>query len=335
MLEGVQAGGREDANLSHRAAEHPAVTQRRIDQGARAGQERSAWCTEPLRERNRDQIEWRGELRRRMPARDGRVPEPGPIQITGDTVFTRGAANPAPLVLRKDDSSRPVVSVLDLDAGRGRKQHVPARIARREELLGGENAAGADLGQLDAGVRACTARLVPYRMRLPTNDDVVPGARQYSQRHLIGHRPCGQPERGLLAQERRDAILQLVDGRILTELIVAHRSGRDRLSHRGGVTGDRIGTKINWKRHCVITTRGGTETPRKIFVFLGASVPLCVGFLQPSLNSFQGCLLMNSSTFALKTSGRSQYVECPTSGTITDSAFLIRAENICNTAGGA
>ena len=135
--------------------------------------------------------------------------------------------------------------------------------------------------------------------------------------------------------QRRDAILQLVDRRILTELIVAHRSGRDRLSHRGGRTGDRIGTKINWKRHCVITTRGGTETPRKIFVFLGASVPLCVGFLQPPLNSFQGCLLMNSSTFALKTSGRSQYVECPTSGTITDSAFLIRAENICNTAGGA
>src|SRR4029450_5954754 len=139
------------------------------EKGARDAWAQSACAAEPLRQRTRDQIERRGELRRRMPARDGRVPEPGPIQITGDTVFTRGAANPARLVLRKDDSSRPVVSVLDLDDGRGRKQHVPARIARREELLGGENAAGADLGQLDAGVRACTARLVPYRMRLPRN----------------------------------------------------------------------------------------------------------------------------------------------------------------------
>jgi hypothetical protein len=86
------------------------------------------------------------------------------------------------------------VRVLDFDQRRRRKQHVPARLARREELLGGERALLTNFGHLNAGIGRGRARLVPYGVALAADDDIVTRTRQHLERHLVRHRPARQPE---------------------------------------------------------------------------------------------------------------------------------------------
>jgi hypothetical protein len=89
------------------------------------------------------------------------------VQVRGDAVLARGRADPLELVRRDDDAARAVVRVLDLDERRRRVDEVAARLQRREEVVGGEEAAVADLGELHAGVRRPRAGLVPDGVALP------------------------------------------------------------------------------------------------------------------------------------------------------------------------
>jgi hypothetical protein len=57
---------------------------------------------------------------------------------------------------------------------------------------------------------------------LATDDDVVSGPSQHTQRNLVGHRAAWKPERGFLVKERRDSLLKAIDCRVLAELIVAY-----------------------------------------------------------------------------------------------------------------
>jgi len=122
---------------------------------------------------------------------------------------------------------------------------VVARLDRGDEFRRAEDAARADLGELHAGVGRRAAGLVPDRVALAADDDVVAGSRQHPQRHLVGHRAAGKPERGLLAEQGGDLVLQPVDRRVFAVLVVADRSGGHRGPHLGRGTGDGIGTKVD------------------------------------------------------------------------------------------
>ena len=89
------------------------------------------------------------------------------------------------------------------------------------------------------------AGLVPDRVALAADDHVVARPRQHAQRDLVGHRAGRQPERGLLAEQRGDALLQRVDGRVLAELVVADRSGGHRRAHRRRRPRDGVGAKVD------------------------------------------------------------------------------------------
>ena len=77
-------------------------------------------------------------------------------------------------------------------------------------------------------------------MTFATDDDVVTGARQHSQRDLIGHRARREEQRRLLPQDRCDPFLQRVDAGILAELIVTDRRRRDCGPHLVGGPGHSI-----------------------------------------------------------------------------------------------
>ena len=108
-----------------------------------------------------------------------------------------------------------------------------ARLHRRDEFGGAEDAAGADLGELHAGVGGRPAGFVPDGVAFAADDDVVARPGQHAQRNLVGHRAAGQPERRLLAEQGRDALLQRIDGRILAELVVTDGRGGDGRTHSG------------------------------------------------------------------------------------------------------
>ena len=68
-----------------------------------------------------------------------------------------------------------------------------ARFARAEKILCGEEASHADLGELHAGIRRRPSGLVPHRVRLTTDNDMIARPRQHAQRNLVRHRAGGQP----------------------------------------------------------------------------------------------------------------------------------------------
>ena len=57
---------------------------------------------------------------------------------------------------------------------------------------------------------------------------VVARPREGSQGHLIRHGPGGKPEGSFLAEQRGDFLLETIDGRVFSELIVTHRRLGDR-----------------------------------------------------------------------------------------------------------
>ena len=95
-------------DLAHRAAEHPPVADERASTSlARAGEHRAARAAEPLRQRDRDEVERRGQ-RRRVVAAGGRgVEQPRAVEVGRDAVLARRAARPRSQLGRGPRRARP------------------------------------------------------------------------------------------------------------------------------------------------------------------------------------------------------------------------------------
>ena len=98
---------------------------------ARCRQHRAARRAQALRQRDRDEIERRGELGRGGAARDRRVPKPRAVEKGCDATLARGRADALDLVLVDDDAAGTIVRVLDLDQRRRRIDRMAARLASR------------------------------------------------------------------------------------------------------------------------------------------------------------------------------------------------------------
>jgi hypothetical protein len=66
---------------------------------------------------------------------------------------------------------------------------------------------------------------------------------------LIGHRPRGYEEGGLLAQEPRGFFLKGIDSRVFPKDIISHRCRKHGLAHIGSWFRYRVTTKVNKSIH--------------------------------------------------------------------------------------
>src|SRR5688572_11616882 len=115
VLDRVQRRGGEDAELSHAAAEHLAVTARGGDALLGRNERAAHGCAEALRETHADGVERRGELTLGEAAGDGRVPEPSAVEVEAEA-FAAGERGDAERGLVGGDAPSPaVVRVLDDD----------------------------------------------------------------------------------------------------------------------------------------------------------------------------------------------------------------------------
>ena len=115
-----------------------------------------------------------------------------------------------------------------------------ARLYGHHELFHREASSLPHLCELHARVRAAPSGLMPDRVTLPADDHIVAGPSQRAKRDLIGHRAGRKPERSFRAEQPRDSSLQLVDSRVLTELIVANRGDRHGGAHARRGTRDGV-----------------------------------------------------------------------------------------------
>ena len=103
VVERVFGSRREDADLAHRPAGHPPVAQRRVDERPRSSQHRSAWRAESLREGHGNDVEWTGQVGRRDPQSDCRVPQPGTVEKRLQAVGASCVSDCGALLGRKSD----------------------------------------------------------------------------------------------------------------------------------------------------------------------------------------------------------------------------------------
>ena len=94
-------------------------------------------------------------------------------------------------------------------------------------------------------VNGGAAELVDDDVRVLLRDQDVPGAAVELERDLVRHRRGRQEDRALLAEQLGDALLQLVDARILPHLLVADLGCGDRGAHARRRPGDGVGAQID------------------------------------------------------------------------------------------
>src|SRR2546425_918819 len=162
---------------------------------------------------------------------------------------------PAAAVVRVLDRDRPLARIV---VGLAGAEHGPHRLRREDP------ARTVDDQALRAPERRDGAALVIDDMAAPVADDLFAHARERAEGDLVRHRPGGHPHGRFLAQQRRDAVLQRIDGGVLAVHVVAHFGGRDGLAHPGGRAGDGIAAQIDevhWMLRAVRCARRG-RSPR-------------------------------------------------------------------------
>jgi hypothetical protein len=82
-------------------------------------------------------------------------------------------------------------------------------------------------------------------MRQAIAQERLTGHRVGLDRHRVAHRPAGQKDRRLLAEQLRDHFLEPVGRRILPPLLVGDLCLRHRASHRGRGAGHGVGEKLD------------------------------------------------------------------------------------------
>ena len=158
-------------------------------------------------------------------------------------------------VERPHAPSRRVVRVLEGQHGRPLIRDLRARLRSDAHLLRSQAAAVPSKPERhEAGMRRCAAVLVDHDMRGLLGDEDVAGSTVQLHGDLVGHRRRRDEDRRLLAQQRRDARLQLVDAGILALLLVPDRSLGDGTSHPLGRSRSGIGAEVDHGAHATVRT---------------------------------------------------------------------------------
>src|SRR5439155_13225005 len=115
VVEGVDAGRRNDSGLPHRSAELVLETPRLLHQLVRAGDERPERAAEAFRETECDRVELPGDVGRRNTARDRRVQDTGAVKMDGELELPARRDQRTDLLERPDPATGSVVRVFDRD----------------------------------------------------------------------------------------------------------------------------------------------------------------------------------------------------------------------------
>ena len=102
-------------------------------------------------------------------------------------------------------------------------------------------------------MRRSSPVLVDHHVRVLLRDEHVSGARVELQRDLVRHRRRRDEDRRLLAEQRRDALLERVDRRILALLLVADRRLGDGSTHALSRPRRSVGAQVDHERDATVT----------------------------------------------------------------------------------
>ena len=161
VVEGVEAGGGDDAGLAHGAAELMLHTPGLGDEVAGSGQDSADGGAEAFAEVDPDRVELGGELERRDAGGDDGVHEAGAVHVHRESVAARDLGDLRDAREGPDRAAAHVRGLLDGDDARAGVMIDVARADGGLDLLGGDDAALAvERADLGAGQRGRAGDLV-------------------------------------------------------------------------------------------------------------------------------------------------------------------------------
>jgi len=245
VLEGVQAGSRQDSHLAHPPAQHLAEAMSPGDGIAVCRKYRAHRRTQSLGKTHAHRIDRSGQLREGRSRRDVGVPQASPIEVHPQAA-TVGQFGDFPQVFQgQDPPPGAVMRVLHAHQGRRRAVDV-VRIEGRLHQSGGEDASGGgNAGGQKAAEGGGAAHLIAENVGAVLQEDLVPVAGLGAQGELVAHGSAGNEKGGFLAQQARHLFLQPVHGGVVTEDIVSHLGRGHGLAHTLVRPGHRIAAHID------------------------------------------------------------------------------------------
>ena len=173
--------------------------------------------------------------------------------MDGETDLARGRDDVLELVERPDAPAGRVVRVLEREDRRALIGDLRARLGSRAHLLRREPPAVAGKRRRhEPRVRSRAAVLVDHDVRVLLRDEDVAGPRVQLERDLVRHRRGRHEDRRLVPEERRGALLERVDGRILALLLVPDLRLRDRAPHALGRPRRGVGAQVDHGRDATV-----------------------------------------------------------------------------------
>ncbi len=249
VLERVQTGGREDADLAHPGAVALAPDARLGHRVGGADEHRPDRRAQALGQADADGVELAAVVGQRHPGGHVRVPEPGAVEVHGDADGLRGPPDLADGLDRLHRAAAEVVGVLEHDERGldlvgpdpgGDERHRAGRV--EQAALAGPRAAR------DAGERRGGTELGAQHVCLLVGDELLARAHVQPHAELVGQRPGRREQPRLVAEQPGDALLERAHGGVLAEDVVADLGVRHRLAHRAGRGGQGVGEEVGAHR---------------------------------------------------------------------------------------
>ena len=249
VVERVDARRSDDPRLPHRApelvleapcAQHPL---------GRACDDRSQRAAEALREADRDGVAVTGDRRRLLAARDSGVEEASSVDVQAQLELAAGLGHRGDLRERPDAAAGGVVRVLDRDDARRRHVSEVTAASGRAHLVGREPPCSRrERARHQPRMDRRPAQLGDQEMRVLLGEQLVAGLAEHPERDLVRHRRRRDEHRVFLAQRLRRESLELVDRRVLPQLLVADLRFGDRFAHGRRRLARRVGTEVDHRR---------------------------------------------------------------------------------------
>ena len=227
------------------AAESVQHLPRPLDDRLAAGEHRPERRREALVERDHDRVRGRGELGERDSERDGRVHEPGAVDVDAAAVPLRGGRERRRSAPARASSRPPACACSRARAG-----------SRRRDATSSSTSAGSMRPSSAHTGAGCSRAIsvIPIASEVRTCDadfehDVVARLAEREERGEVRHPAGRHPDRRRLAEQLRDAVAELVHRGVLAHGRPAELGLPHRLPHLLGRDRAEIGAEVDHRRY--------------------------------------------------------------------------------------
>ena len=246
-VQGHQPGGGQDTGLAHAATHHLAPSMGLFDEIFGAHQHRTHRAAQGLGQAEADIVHVAGQFLGRDLQGHGGVEDARAVQVHRHAGLMGHVADGLGVGGGHHHAAAPVMGVLKAEHGGGGEMGVALGPDGAGHVVWVDAALGVVGHQagLGSGQGGLSPAFVPEHVGLVAHDDLVAPVAVGQSGDEVAHGAAGGQQAGFLAQHGGGPLLQLINGRVLAENVVAHLGLGHGPAHLAGGFGDCVAAQID------------------------------------------------------------------------------------------